>query len=120
MGIRDTRMMAKALTQRWPIKPEYREAIIRKLIQVVANPQSKPREVTAAARALLAAEAQNQSDEHKVIDGQLTAGNFDMARIAADLGIEPSLIIDGTVEESRDSDSTSLVQVRAEDNTGRS
>ena len=113
-------MMAKAIEQRWPIKPEYREAIIRKLIQVVANPQSKPREITAAARALLAAEAQNQADEHKVIDGQLTNGNFDMARIAADLGVELSLIVDGTVEKSGSADSTSLVQVRAEDNTGRS
>ena len=63
MGIRDTRMMAKALTQRWPIKPEYREAIIRRLVQVVANPQSSAREVTSASKALLAAELQNNEEE---------------------------------------------------------
>ncbi len=67
MAIRDTRMMAKALEQRWPIKPEYREAIVRKLVQIIANPSSSPREVTAATRALMAAESQNQEDEHKAL-----------------------------------------------------
>ncbi len=68
MAIRDTRMMARALQQRWPIKPEYREAIVRRLVQVVANPNSSPREVTAAAKALMAAEVQNQKDEHQRLD----------------------------------------------------
>ena len=66
--IRDTRMMAKALEQRWPIKPEYRQAIVNRLVQIVANPKSSPREVTAASRSLLSAEAQNQQDEQH-IDG---------------------------------------------------
>jgi hypothetical protein len=120
VSLSDTRLIARALVQRWPIKPEYREAIVKQLLKVVVDPGSSPREKTAAAKALLSAEAQNQSDEHKVIDGQLTNGNFDMARIAADLGVELSLVVDGTVEKSGSADSTSLVQVRAEDNTRRS
>ena len=108
------------MKERWPITEAMRGVIIKSLGKILVDAESSPREKTAAARALLAAEAQNQSDEHKVIDGQLTAGNFDMARIAADLGVELSLIVDGTVEKSGSADSTSLVQVRAEDNTRRS
>lgn len=113
-------MMARALQQRWPINDKLKAGIVGALVKVLSDPQASSRERISAARALLAAEAQNQSDEHKVIDGQLTNGNFDMARIAADLGVELSLIVDGTVEKSGSTDSTSLVQVRAEDNTGRS
>ena len=94
MPIRDTRMMARAIEQRWPIKPEIREAIVRRLLRVIADPQSTPREVTAASRAILAAEAQNQSDEHKLIDASIQRRDNELAAIAADLGIEACLVID--------------------------
>jgi hypothetical protein len=84
--------MARALMQRWPIKPEYREIIIRQLIKVIADPKSSPREKTSAAKALMAAEAQNQSDEHKVIDVQVR--NINVDEIAAELGIETSIVLD--------------------------
>lgn len=95
-------MMARALTQRWPIKPEYREAIIKRLLRVIADPQSSPREVTSAARALMSAESQNQSDEHKVLDVEhVTARDNQLSAIAADLGIDPRLIIDASIETDR-------------------
>ena len=94
--------MARALTQRWPIKPEYREAIVKRLLRVIADPQSSPREVTAAARALMSAEAQNQSDEHKVLDVEhATARDTQLSAIAADLGIDPCLIVDAAIETDR-------------------
>lgn len=94
--------MARALTQRWPIKPEYREAIVRRLLRVIADPQSSPREVTAAARALMSAESQNQSDEHKVLDVEhATARDTQLSAIAADLGIDPCLIVDAAIETDR-------------------
>lgn len=68
MPIRDTRMMAKALEQRWPINENARKAIISRLLRIVADPQSSPREVTAASKALMAAESQNQKDEHLQLD----------------------------------------------------
>ena len=68
MPIRDTRLDARALTQRWPIKTEYRDAIVKRLMRVIADPHSSPREVTAASKALMAAEAQNQKDEHQRLD----------------------------------------------------
>jgi hypothetical protein len=78
--------------QRWPIKPEYREIIIRQLLKVIADPASSPREKTSAAKALMAAEAQNQSDEHKVID--VKTRNIELDAIAAELGIETSIVLD--------------------------
>jgi hypothetical protein len=57
-------MIAKAFEQRWPIKPEYREALIKRLMRIIADPTSSPREVTAASKALLAAETQNTEAEN--------------------------------------------------------
>lgn len=57
-------MIAKALEQRWPIRPEYREALIKRLMRIIADPTSSPREVTAASKALLAADTQNTEAEN--------------------------------------------------------
>jgi len=64
--------MERALRERWPIKPEYREKIMFSLLAIVADKNASPREKTAAARALMAADAQNiemekmeQADEHE-------------------------------------------------------
>ena len=94
MGIRDTRMMAKALEQRWPISENARKAIVGRLLRIVADPHSSAREVTAASKALMAAEGQNQLDEHKVIDVRVTTRHDQLAGIAADLGIEVGAIED--------------------------
>ena len=62
MPIRETRMMAKALEQRWPISENARKAIISQLLKIIADGSSSKREITSAARALIAAEKQNQQD----------------------------------------------------------
>jgi hypothetical protein len=85
-------MMARALEQRWPISDKVRKAIVGRLVQIVADPASSPREVTAAAKALLAAESQNQSDEHKLIDVSVATRHDELDAIAADLGIEIGLV----------------------------
>jgi hypothetical protein len=61
-------------------------------MKVIADPASSPREVTAAAKALLAAEQQNQSDEHKLIDVSVATRHDELDAIAADLGIEIGLV----------------------------
>jgi hypothetical protein len=88
MSVQDTRMMARAIEQRWPINSNARKAVISQLLRIIANPASSPREVTAAAKALLAAESQNQSDEHKLIDVSVATRHDELDAIAADLGIE--------------------------------
>lgn len=89
-------MMQKALEQRWPVREEFRAGMITRLMRIIADPKSTAREVTAASKALIAAEGQNQLDEHKVIDVRVTTRNDQLAGIAADLGIEVGLVEDVT------------------------
>jgi hypothetical protein len=65
-------MMERALRERWPIKPEYREKMILSLMAIVADRNASPRERTSAAKALIAADQLNieqekieQVDEHE-------------------------------------------------------
>jgi len=92
MSVQETRMMARALTQRWPISEKTKKGVIGALINVLADPKASPREKTSAAKALMAAEAQNQSDEHKLVDVSLSTRNDRLDAIAADLGIDQGLI----------------------------
>ena len=62
------------------------------MLRIITDPNSKPREVASAARAILAAEAQNQSDEHKVVDVAISERNNRLDALAADLGIEVGII----------------------------
>lgn len=80
----ETQLVEQAMRQRWPMPDEYREATLKQLIRIVADPTSKKREVIGAAKALMAAEAQNQKDEHllsgldelrnRIIDVAIRAG----------------------------------------------
>ena len=101
MPIRDTRLMERALRERWPIRPEYREKIILNLIAIVASRDASPRERTSAAKALLHADALNveqermeQLDEHEYrarlvqLARQLPLG--EVARLADERGIDLS------------------------------
>ena len=65
----------KADAPRWPIKREYREALMTHLMMLGIDRKSTPMEVYSAAKLLLAAEVQNQKDEHRAgmdWDGKLT------------------------------------------------
>lgn len=98
MDLKEKRLMVKALVQRWPLDPRRKREIVEVLARFVSDENQNPRERISAARALLAAEAQNQSDEHKVLDGQLAARDSELSAIAADLGIDPRLIVDAACE----------------------
>ncbi len=77
--IRDTRMVERALRKRWPIKEEHKEAVVTRLMMIVADRKSSNREATSAAKALLAAESQNQGDDHQA-EGQIVkhVGTIDL------------------------------------------
>jgi hypothetical protein len=92
MSVQETRMMARALTQRWPISEKTKRGVIGALINILADPKASPREKTSAAKALMAAEQQNQADEHKLVDVSLSTRNDRLDAIAADLGIDQGLI----------------------------
>jgi len=59
----DLQLYERAMKQRWPIPHEYKEVMIKQLMRVIANPNSQ-RDLERAAKLLMAAEAQNQADEH--------------------------------------------------------
>ena len=87
--LRDVRMIQKAMEQRWDIKPEYKSALVRRLVAIIANPDSTAREVTSASRALIAAEAQNQSDEHS--EEQIDEQRNRFLAVAERLGLETTI-----------------------------
>jgi hypothetical protein len=60
----DTRLQGRAIRERWPIPPEFRARIIVRLWGIVISPNASRREVMSAIRALIAAERQNQADDH--------------------------------------------------------
>jgi hypothetical protein len=94
-------METQALVQRWPIKPEYRDALVKKLLKIALDPNSKPREVASAARALLAAEAQNINDEqyaNNVLESERNRILSIVARI--DAGRRPVIIESGGVRDA--------------------
>jgi hypothetical protein len=104
MPIRDTRMMARALEQRWPINENARKAIVSRLLRIIADPQSSPREVTAASKALLAADVVNiqveknnqEAEEDKrlrLIELARRVPVGELAKLASDNGI----IVEGRV-----------------------
>ena len=93
-------MTARAIRRRWPIDDKMKQEVVEALSGVMKNPGSSPKEKIAAAKGLLSAEGQNQQDEHKVLDGSVKARDDQLAAIAADLGIDPALIVDGSVAAS--------------------
>ena len=83
----DMVLFQTAMNQRWDVSPEYKEAMVKQLMRIVMDKNSKKREVISAARALLAAEAQNQTDENMDRHEAEQAGNR-FLEIAARLGID--------------------------------
>ena len=81
---------------RWPIKPEYREAMVKRLVRIIADPSSTTKEVTDASRALLAAERQNQADEAESQEDFTT----ELVSLAGSFGID----VKATTDEQADGD----------------
>lgn len=64
-GTRDTRLLERAVKNRWPIPEKFREAIIRRQIRVALDPKSTGREARAATRTIIAADKINLEEEIK-------------------------------------------------------
>lgn len=117
--VSDSRMLARAIIERWPIDQKYREAIIARLTRIAIDPNSTKREVMVASKALIAADAlnvkqelQGKAQKHEVLHhGQVShmlsvdryAGASPDAILAAKLAIErlevEGEVIDKTVED---------------------
>lgn len=101
-------MMARALSERWPIKDEYRVIVVRKLLAIIADPESSRREVTAAIKALISADRNNieqeklsQIDEHH--SERMQSEQLDrIAAVAQQLGL--TRVVDAIATERPGSD----------------
>src|SRR3954454_24852638 len=58
-GIRDVRLVERALRERWPIPKALRGPLIDRLARIVQDPEASPREATSAAKAILTASRLN-------------------------------------------------------------
>ncbi len=61
----DTRLLARALRERWPIPDEYKKTALDRQAKVATDPKSSNREAAIAFRSLLTAEAQNMEVEKR-------------------------------------------------------
>ena len=59
VGVRDTRLIERAIRQQWPIRQEIRAALIDRQISIATSETVSPGEATSAFRAVLAANQQN-------------------------------------------------------------
>mgnify|MGYP003306323735 CR=1 FL=1 len=109
----DARLFEQAIRNRWNIPEQYKEAGIRSMMHILANPESSERAKIAAFRAILAAESQNQSDEHH--DDQQDAIDESRNRfleIAERLGIRknPERVVDRRTANDPASNDTRIIE----------
>ena len=87
--------MEMAVRRRFPIDAEMAAQTVNRFLN-----DTDPRVALRAASIVAMMESQNQKDEHKIIDGIISTGNDRLSLVAADLGIDPSLIEAATREAS--------------------
>ena len=85
MAQNDLQMQLNAIRQRWPISGKMREAIVERLLRIIADKESSKREQLIAIKTLMTAEAQNQSDEHTAA---VQSDRNRFLEVARQLGIE--------------------------------
>jgi hypothetical protein len=86
----DLRLLRQAIKKRWEIPAEFREIIVGRLRDIVADGDDDI--ALKAISEIRQLESQNQKDEHKVLDVSISARNDELDAIAADLGVEIGII----------------------------
>ncbi len=71
VGRADTKLIEMAINKRWPIPEEMRGPLIDRQIHIATDPHISPRQATSAFNSVLAAERQNQADEHLAIQREM-------------------------------------------------
>lgn len=100
MGIRETRLYEKALTQRWNIPPQMREEIIESLLRVLRDATASPREKTSAAKALMAADKLNIEQEKIQQNDEHHGDRLDMERLHRIAGVAKQLGFDAIAQRA--------------------
>ena len=65
MGVRsDLQIYSRAVKQRWPVSDAMKQSVAAEMERIVTSKTASERAKISAAKVLISAEAQNQSDEH--------------------------------------------------------
>jgi hypothetical protein len=99
----EARLYGRAIKSRWDVPQETKQIVIETLTEIATDQSLKESARVSACNAIIAAESQNQKDEHKVVDIGIAKRNAELDAIASDLGIDPRLILDAE-RASGDSD----------------
>jgi hypothetical protein len=86
----DLRLLRRAIKKRWEIPEEFRDVIVGRLRDIIM--ESDEATALKAIAEVRHMEAQNQKDEHKIVDVSISARNDRLDAIAADLGIDQGLV----------------------------
>lgn len=119
MGIRgDFRMVTTALNKRWDVSPEVLRRALEVATEIIDDDTEPTRNRLSAARLIMAAEAANQKDEHKLLDAYSRHGhpaehevgggddrqtNHDVPEIAKQLGADEASVEDAVRSAGRSS-----------------
>jgi hypothetical protein len=79
-GIRDVRLVERALREDWPIPPALRPKLIKRLSKIIQDKTASPREITSACKVVLSASRINleligvviAAQTHEELEGRLT------------------------------------------------
>lgn len=93
----DLRLWNRAIKQRWKIDESFRDIAVERLRKIIEECDDDEIALKAIAQ-VRQLEAQNQKDEHKVLDVRVQIRHDQLPGIAADLGIEVSAIEDAARE----------------------
>ena len=88
----DLRLIHRAMKQRWEIPNATRKLVMERITSIIEHGADDI--ALKAIGEIRQMEAQNQKDEHKVVDIGLQLKDDDVVAIAAELGIDAGVIID--------------------------
>jgi hypothetical protein len=88
----DLRLIRRAMKQRWEIPDTTRKLILDRITAIVTDGTDDL--ALKAIAEIRHMEAQNQKDEHKFAELKIQQHNTRMDDIAAELGIDPRIVID--------------------------
>jgi hypothetical protein len=96
LGFRsDARLIGMAMRKRWDIPDDVKRDTIAAVVAIQSSVESSDRDRLAASKIILAAEKQNQDDEHKQTDiDRDNAKRCRLVALAARLGIAESVVLD--------------------------
>jgi hypothetical protein len=109
-------LLRRAIRERWPIKPEYREGIANRMVAIAIDSKSGARASISAARVLVAADKLNLDEELKATPDQIEvthSGTVDIrGAIGELLGNQDYVEFQRQRALARDTDPRAICQLR--------